>query len=159
MGEEDHILVPRGHHDRHGHHGLRPDRGRQSGGVPVTASKDKDVMQDLPSSSRSGLIENGMKDNAIASADLNLSERCLDMYNKRHASYLVDKEDSMAKYEKVAKRRREEKLQQQDGAELSFLDKLGHVEKMELLNGIAVLKDEFHGFLFRKKCAKLPFFI
>ncbi|KAJ4828890.1 hypothetical protein Tsubulata_013763 [Turnera subulata] len=191
--------------------------GRQSGSAPVTTSKDKDVMQDIPSSSGSGMIDNGMKDNAMTSANsesvsvektsvtgessfglehcekdtgshsicslgadvvvtmavleckpLFLSknwrdtlcrcERCLDMYNQRHVSYLLDKEDSIAEYEKVAKQKREEKLQQQEGAELSFLDKLGHVEKMEILNGIADFKDEFRSFLesFDKSKAVTP---
>ncbi|KAJ0049217.1 hypothetical protein Pint_14981 [Pistacia integerrima] len=74
-------------------------------------------------------------------------EKCLDMYNQKHIGYLVDKEDSIAEYEKTAKQKREEKLQQQEGSELSFLDKLGHVEKMEILNGIADMKDEFRTFL------------
>ncbi|KAJ9148067.1 hypothetical protein P3X46_030162 [Hevea brasiliensis] len=74
-------------------------------------------------------------------------ERCLDMYNQKHISYLLDKEDSIAEYEKMAKQKREEKLQQQDGDELSLFNKLGHVEKMEILNGIADFKEEFRTFL------------
>ncbi|KAJ8764812.1 hypothetical protein K2173_010277 [Erythroxylum novogranatense] len=72
---------------------------------------------------------------------------CLDMYRTKQISYLLDKEDSIAEYEKVAKRKREEKLQQQEGAEMSFLNNLGHIEKMEILNGIADFKDEFRTFL------------
>lgn len=74
-------------------------------------------------------------------------EKCLDMYNQKHIGYLADKEDSIVEYERTAKQKREEKLQQQEGAELSFLNKLGHVEKMEILNGIADMKDEFRTFL------------
>ncbi|XP_044477674.1 putative E3 ubiquitin-protein ligase UBR7 isoform X2 [Mangifera indica] len=74
-------------------------------------------------------------------------EKCLDMYNQKHMGCLVDKEDSIAEYERTAKQKREEKLQQQEGAELSFLNKLGHVEKMEILNGIADMKNEFRTFL------------
>lgn len=74
-------------------------------------------------------------------------EKCLDMYNQKRISYLLDKEDSIAEYEKMAKQKREEKLQQQEGAELSFFNKLGHVEKMEILSGIADFKDEFRSFL------------
>lgn len=69
------------------------------------------------------------------------------MYNQKHMGCLVDKEDSIAEYERTAKQKREEKLQQQEGAELSFLNKLGHVEKMEILNGIADMKNEFRTFL------------
>ncbi|KAJ9173723.1 hypothetical protein P3X46_016832 [Hevea brasiliensis] len=74
-------------------------------------------------------------------------EKCLDMYNQKHISYLLDNEDSIAEYEKMAKQKREEKLQKQEGAELSFFNKLGHVEKMEILSGIADFKEEFRTFL------------
>lgn len=74
-------------------------------------------------------------------------EKCLEMYNHKHIIYLLDKEDSIAEYEKMAKEKREEKLQKQEGAELSFFNKLGHVEKMEILNGIADFKEEFRTFL------------
>nr|XP_034895182.1 putative E3 ubiquitin-protein ligase UBR7 isoform X1 [Populus alba] len=74
-------------------------------------------------------------------------EKCLDMYNQKHISYLLDREDTIVEYEKMAKQKREEKLQQQEGAELSFFNKLGHIEKVEILNGIADFKDEFRSFL------------
>lgn len=69
------------------------------------------------------------------------------MYNQKQINYLLDREDTIAEYEKMAKQKREEKLQQQEGAELSFLNKLGHIEKVEILNGIADFKDEFCSFL------------
>jgi E3 ubiquitin-protein ligase UBR7 len=47
----------------------------------------------------------------------------------------------------MATQKREEKLQQQEGTELNLLNKLGHVEKMEILNGIADMKDELRSFL------------
>ncbi|KAJ7945045.1 PHD finger protein-related [Quillaja saponaria] len=72
---------------------------------------------------------------------------CMEFYNQKHISFLLDEEDSILEYEKMAKQKREEKLQQQEGAELSMLNKLGHVEKMEILNGIADMKDEIHVFL------------
>lgn len=74
-------------------------------------------------------------------------EKCLVLYNQKHISFLLDKEDSIAEYEKMATQKRKEKLQQQEGAELSLLDKFGHVEKMEILNGIADMKNEIHSFL------------
>jgi E3 ubiquitin-protein ligase UBR7 len=74
-------------------------------------------------------------------------EKCLDMYNQKQINYLLDREDTIAEYEKMAKQKREEKLQQQEGAELSFFNKLGHIEKVEILNGIADFKDEFCSFL------------
>ncbi|PON69022.1 zinc finger protein [Trema orientale] len=74
-------------------------------------------------------------------------ERCSDYYKEKGISFLLEKEDSIAEYEKMAKQKREEKLQQQEGAELSLLNNLGHVEKMEILNGIADMKDEIRTFL------------
>ena len=73
--------------------------------------------------------------------------KCLDYYKSKNIGFLLDKEDSIAEYEKMAKQKREEKLQQQEGAELSLLDKLGHVGKMEFLNGIADMADEIRSFL------------
>ncbi|EXB28669.1 Putative E3 ubiquitin-protein ligase [Morus notabilis] len=74
-------------------------------------------------------------------------ERCSDYYREKGISFLLDKEDSIAEYEKIAKQKREEKLLQQEGDELNLLNKLGHVEKMEILNGIADMKDEIRSFL------------
>uniref|UniRef100_A0A2P2JA67 Putative E3 ubiquitin-protein ligase UBR7 isoform X1 n=1 Tax=Rhizophora mucronata TaxID=61149 RepID=A0A2P2JA67_RHIMU len=74
-------------------------------------------------------------------------EKCSDVYNQKKIHYLLDKYDSIAEYEKIAKQKREEKLQQQEGDELNFLNKLGHVEKIELLSGLADFKDEFRSFL------------
>ncbi|XP_065858591.1 uncharacterized protein [Euphorbia lathyris] len=73
-------------------------------------------------------------------------ENCLDMYNQKKISYLFDKEDSIVEYEKMAKQKREEKLQKQEGADMSFFNNLGHVKKMEILNGIADLEDVFRTF-------------
>ncbi|TXG50667.1 hypothetical protein EZV62_023191 [Acer yangbiense] len=100
----------------------------------ANTNKDKDVMEDNPSACGSGKLENGThshisptKDNVPADANSGSS--------------------SGAEYERTAKQKREEKLQQQEGAELTLLNKLGHVEKMEILNGIADMKDEFRTFL------------
>ncbi|GLT90769.1 hypothetical protein SLE2022_086870 [Rubroshorea leprosula] len=74
-------------------------------------------------------------------------QKCLDMYKQKNISYLLDKEDSIAEYETRAKQKREENLQQREGAALNFFNNLGHVEKIEILNGIADFKDEFLSFL------------
>ncbi|CAI9094307.1 OLC1v1030024C1 [Oldenlandia corymbosa var. corymbosa] len=74
-------------------------------------------------------------------------QKCLEFYTQKGISFLVDKEDSIAEYEKMAKQKRDEKLQEQQGQELNFLNKLGHVEKMEFLTGIADMKSELHSFL------------
>lgn len=74
-------------------------------------------------------------------------DKCLGYYEKKGISYLLDKEDSIAEYERIAKEKRDEKMQQQEGAELNFLSNLGHVEKMEILSGIADMKDEIRSFL------------
>ncbi|CAB4310569.1 unnamed protein product [Prunus armeniaca] len=74
-------------------------------------------------------------------------EKCSEFYEQKHIRFLLDKEDTIMEYEKMAKQKREEKLQQQEGFELTMLDKLGHVEKIEILNGIADMKDELRSFL------------
>lgn len=74
-------------------------------------------------------------------------EKCVVFYAQKRISFLLDKEDSIVEYEKMAKQKREEKLHQQEGVELNLLDKLGHVGKMEFLNGVADMKNEIHAFL------------
>ncbi|KAF3777282.1 putative E3 ubiquitin-protein ligase [Nymphaea thermarum] len=72
---------------------------------------------------------------------------CREFYDKKNVAHLIDKEDSMEEYEKVAKQKRAENLQQQEGAELNFLNKLNHVQQIEILSGIADMKNEFRSFL------------
>ncbi|KAK7308932.1 hypothetical protein RJT34_05278 [Clitoria ternatea] len=72
---------------------------------------------------------------------------CLDYFNQKQIAFLLDKEDSIAEYEKIAKLKREEKLQEQEGAEARFFNKLGHVEKVEILRGIEEMKDGLRAFL------------
>ncbi|XP_050269010.1 uncharacterized protein LOC126713319 isoform X2 [Quercus robur] len=74
-------------------------------------------------------------------------EKCIVLYNQKRIAFLLDKEDSIAEYEQMATQKRKEKLQQQEGAELSLFNKLGHIEKMEILSGIADMKDEIRTFL------------
>lgn len=76
-------------------------------------------------------------------------DKCLEFYNQKQIAFLADKEDSIVEYEKVGKQKREENLQQQEGAELSFFNKLGHVEKVEILKGIEEMKDGLRAFLVR----------
>lgn len=72
---------------------------------------------------------------------------CCDFYARKGVYYLVDKEDSLQEYEKMAKEKREERLQQQEGAAMKFINTLGHVQKIEILNGIADMNNELHSFL------------
>ncbi|KAF7810473.1 putative E3 ubiquitin-protein ligase UBR7 [Senna tora] len=74
-------------------------------------------------------------------------DKCLEFYNQKKIAFLADKEDSIAEYEKMGKQKREEKLQQQEGAEMNFFNKLGHVEKVEILKGIEEMKDGLRAFL------------
>ncbi|XP_058074771.1 uncharacterized protein LOC131223380 [Magnolia sinica] len=71
---------------------------------------------------------------------------CTEFYVQKGIGYLID-EDSIEEYEKVAKEKRKEKLEQQEGVELNFLSKLGHVQKIEILNGIADMKNELRSFM------------
>ncbi|XP_026403875.1 putative E3 ubiquitin-protein ligase UBR7 isoform X2 [Papaver somniferum] len=74
-------------------------------------------------------------------------EKCIEFYTKKGIRFLIEKEDSIGEYEKMGKQKRQEKLQQEEGAELNFLNKLGHVEKIEILSGIADMKNELCSFL------------
>ncbi|XP_078429082.1 PHD finger protein-like protein [Wolffia australiana] len=72
---------------------------------------------------------------------------CSEFYVKQGVGFLIDSEDSIEEYENVAKRKRQEKMQEREGAELSFLNTLDHVQKIELLNGIAEMKNELQSFM------------
>ncbi|XP_058765867.1 uncharacterized protein LOC131639386 [Vicia villosa] len=72
---------------------------------------------------------------------------CLEYYQQKQIAFLLDKDDSIVEYEKMAKQKREQKLQELEGAELSFFNKLGHVEKVEILKGIEEMKDGLRSFL------------
>ncbi|XP_058100385.1 uncharacterized protein LOC131245147 [Magnolia sinica] len=72
---------------------------------------------------------------------------CTEFYVQKGIGYLIDEEDSIEEYENVAKEKRKEKLEQQEGVELNFLSKLGHVQKIEILNGIADMKNELRSFM------------
>ncbi|XP_074565311.1 uncharacterized protein LOC141821840 [Curcuma longa] len=72
---------------------------------------------------------------------------CSEFYTRKGVEFLTDKEDTIEEYEKMGKSKREEKLKQQEGAELSFLNTLNHVQKIEIFSGIADMKNELHSFL------------
>ncbi|KAL4204845.1 hypothetical protein AMTRI_Chr01g134190 [Amborella trichopoda] len=72
---------------------------------------------------------------------------CQNIYTEKGIRFLLDKEDSMEEYEKIGKQKREEKLQQQEGVEMNFLNNLGRVQQIEILSGIADMKNELHAFL------------
>lgn len=74
-------------------------------------------------------------------------DKCLDMYKQKQIGYIVDKEDSIAEYERTAKQKREENLQKQENAELNLFNNLGHVEKIEILNGLADMRTELQNFM------------
>lgn len=74
-------------------------------------------------------------------------EKCVSFYTRQGIAYLIDKEDSIEEYEKIAKQKRLKKLEQQEGAETNFLNSLGHVQKIEILSGINDMKDELRSFL------------
>nr|GMD11796.1 putative E3 ubiquitin-protein ligase UBR7 [Ipomoea batatas] len=61
-----------------------------------------------------------------------------------HCNGVAGSKDTIAEYEAMAKQKREQ-LEQQQSSE--FLSKLGHIEKMEILTGIADIKNELHSYL------------
>ncbi|CAD6336715.1 unnamed protein product [Miscanthus lutarioriparius] len=81
-------------------------------------------------------------------------ETCINFYAQRGIAYLIDKEDSIEEYERIAKQKREKKLEQQQGAATNFLNSLDHVQKMEMLSGINDMKNEFQSFLESRDTSK-----
>jgi E3 ubiquitin-protein ligase UBR7 len=84
-------------------------------------------------------------------------EKCVNFYTRQGVAYLIDKEDSIEEYEKIAKQKRLKKLEQQEGAETNFLNSLGHVQKIEILSGINDMKNELQSFLVTLHLKNLPF--
>eukprot|EP01018_Ginkgo_biloba_P034870 Gb_36679 [translate_table: standard] len=72
---------------------------------------------------------------------------CYDLCTAMGVTFLLDKGDTLEEYENIAKQRREEKLQQQEGVEVAFLQNLGHTQQIELLSGINDMKNELRSFL------------
>ncbi|KAL6876342.1 hypothetical protein ACP4OV_012914 [Aristida adscensionis] len=81
-------------------------------------------------------------------------DTCTNFYAQQGIAYLIDREDSIAEYEKLAKERREKKLEQQEGAETNFLNSLGHIQKIEILSGINDMKNELQSFLESRDSSK-----
>lgn len=115
----------------------------QAAGPSKTCSLGINLLEAAPSQEKSGamfLFKNWRE-------SLCKCEQCTDFYSQKGISFLLDEEDSIAEYEKMAKQKRNEKQQLQQGLEMNFLNKLGHVEKMEFLSGVADMKNELHSFL------------
>ncbi|GKA32678.1 hypothetical protein Tco_0719045, partial [Tanacetum coccineum] len=152
----------------------------------ATPSKENDVVY-VPSASGSSseledgtseisdaypaIVPDGNSESLHEDKDVVIDEHCitfllsidlwpLNFYDTKGISYLLYEEDSIAEYEKMAKQKRDEKMQKQEGAELNFLSNLEHVEKMEILSGIADMKDEICSFLERvdasRPCERVP---
>lgn len=73
-------------------------------------------------------------------------ENCSNFYNQKGIGFVLDKDETIAEYEKRAKQRREERLQQQEGASMNMFNNLGHIEKVEIMSGIADMKNEMENF-------------
>ncbi|GFZ04991.1 PHD finger protein-like protein [Actinidia rufa] len=121
----------------------------------TNAAKEKNVVEDMPPACSKQSVgnvvitgetsdKNAYSDQCIAGAGP--STGCLVGVDLVVAPPVLEK-NSIVEYEKMAKQKRDEKLKQQEGVELNFLNKLGHVEKMEILNCIADMKNEIHSFL------------
>lgn len=71
----------------------------------------------------------------------------MEFYTQRGINCLIDQDDSLLEYKRMAREKRKEKLEQQEGVELNFLNKLDHAQKIKILNGIADIKNELRSFL------------
>ncbi|KAK6158385.1 hypothetical protein DH2020_005699 [Rehmannia glutinosa] len=118
-----------------------------------SSGKEKAVLEIDPPAISSGKLEN-----ENCSLDTNISNANSDTVSAEakpdvkvnectEVAGAIDKEDSIAEYERMAKQKRNENLQKQEGVEQNFLNNLGHVAKMEILSGIADMKNEFCSFL------------
>lgn len=76
-----------------------------------------------------------------------LCQSCCDFYVKNKIRHLIDKDDSMEEYVEMAKQKRQENLQKQENAQKDFMNTLGHVQKIEVLNGISDIRNEISSFL------------
>ncbi|KAL6602784.1 hypothetical protein ACP70R_043145 [Stipagrostis hirtigluma subsp. patula] len=81
-------------------------------------------------------------------------ETCTKLYAQRGIAYLIDKEDTIEEYEKIAKEKREKKLEEQEGAQTKFLSSLNHVQKIEIMSGINDIQNELQSFLASRDSSK-----
>jgi hypothetical protein len=126
---------------------------------PDSNSKGKELMKDAIPKCKLGEEINAISTGSEKTGTMFLSkkwreqlckcETCIRFYANNGVEYLIDKEDTIEEYEKMAKEKRKEKLQQQEGAEMNFMNKLNHVQKIEILNGISDMKNELRSFLVR----------
>lgn len=124
---------------------------------PDSNLKGKEPMNDAVAKCKLGEDINAISTGSVKTGTMFLSKKwreelckcdsCISYYAKKGVEYLIDKEDTIEEYEKMAKEKRKEKLQQQEGAELNFMNNLNHVQKIEILNGISDMKNEFRSFL------------
>lgn len=73
--------------------------------------------------------------------------KCSDMYAERRIGFLLDKEDSIAEFERMAEQKWNENIQKLEDTQLNFLNDIGHVEKMEVLRVIGDMKNEIFSVL------------
>lgn len=73
--------------------------------------------------------------------------KCSDMYAERRIGFLLDKEDSIAEFERMAEQKWNENIQKLEDTKLNFLNDIGHVEKMEVLRVIGDMKNEIFSVL------------
>ncbi|KAK1285167.1 hypothetical protein QJS10_CPB20g02013 [Acorus calamus] len=70
-------------------------------------------------------------------------EACQEFYTQKKVGFLIDKDDTIEEYERIAKQKREESKQKQVG---DLLNNFNHVQKIEFLSGIADFQNEMHSF-------------
>ncbi|KAJ4763878.1 PHD finger protein-like protein [Rhynchospora pubera] len=146
--------------------GSAPEANSSTDPKPDSNSKGKEPMNDEDAKCKLGKDINEIFSGSEIPGTMFLSkkwrealcrcETCSTYYAKSGVEYLIDKEDTIAEYEKMAKEKRMEKLQQQEGAEMNFLNKLDHVQKIEVLSAISDMKDELRNFLASKQDSADP---
>eukprot|EP00250_Pteridium_aquilinum_P014821 c22220_g7_i1 orf=194-1696(+) len=73
-------------------------------------------------------------------------DACWRMCVEKGVSFLMDSEDTISKYEEVAKQKRKEKMDATGGHDLAFLNSMSHVGKIEFLHGLNEMTTELSAF-------------
>ncbi|KAI5082976.1 hypothetical protein GOP47_0002719 [Adiantum capillus-veneris] len=79
---------------------------------------------------------------------------CLERYAKKHVSFLMDADDTITKYEEVAKEKRKEKMDACSRQDLSFLNGMSHVGKIEFMHGLSEMTSELSAFFASRESGK-----
>ncbi|GJU91019.1 putative E3 ubiquitin-protein ligase UBR7 [Tanacetum coccineum] len=123
-------------HKEHLGHESTNDEGEPLYEHAATPSKEKEVASVPSASGSSSELGDGTSEISDADPVVVPDGNSKSSHDDKDVILDENSEDSIAEYEKMAKQKRNEKMQQQEGAELNFLSNLGH-ELIEKADGFA----------------------